>query len=123
MSRVPYTNTTNTGHYVGNVFVPANGTRTVDGRLLPPASAAPAAAPDDPLKLLASGPVKDVVAALPTLDAASCDALLEIERANKNRPSAVEAIELRKLEIVDAAEQEELARKAAEEAAAAAAKE
>lgn len=112
MSRVPYTNTSKTGHYIGTVFIPAGGTRTVDGRLLAPRTGAPAPADDDPLKKLATGPVKALVDALPTLDAAACDALLAFEREKeKPRSTAIEAIELRKLEILDAEEQ---ARKAAE---------
>lgn len=111
MSRVPYTNTSKAGHYIGNVFVPAGGTRTVDGRLLAPAAASPIEAVDDPMKQLAAGPVAAIIAALPTLDAAACEALLGFERENKKRSTAIEAIELRKLEILDAEEQ---ARKAAE---------
>ncbi len=110
MSRVPYTNTSNAGHYIGNVFVPAGATRTVDGRLLAP-QAASAPISEDPLAALAAGPVKGIIEALPGMDGTACDALLELERANKKRPSAIEAIELRKLEIIDA---EEEARKAAE---------
>lgn len=122
MSRVPYTNTSKAGHYIGNVFVPAGGTRTVDGRLLAPKTAAPAPAGDDPMKKLASGPVKALVDALPTLDAAACDALLAFEREKeKPRTTAIEAIELRKLEILDAEEQARQAAEAEEAARAAAA--
>lgn len=118
MSRTAYTNDTTTGHYIGNVFVPAGGTRTVDARLLAPTPAADEAPPANPLQILADGPVKGIVEALPALDAAGCDALLELERAGKKRGSAIEAIELRKLELVDEAAEAE---KAAVEAAAAAA--
>lgn len=122
MSRVPYTNTSKAGHYIGNVFVPAGGTRTVDGRLLAPQTAAPAPADDDPLKKLASGPVKALVDALPTLDAAACDALLAFEHEKeKPRSKVIEAIELRKLEILDAEEQARKAAEAEEAARAAAA--
>lgn len=101
MSRVPYTNTSKAGHYVGNVFVPAGATRTVDGRLLPPAAPAAEPAAADPLEALAGEPVKELIAALPNLSAEQCDRLLELERAGKNRSTAIQAIELRKLELVD----------------------
>lgn len=120
MSRVPYTNTTETGHYIGNTFVPAGGTRTVDSNNLASsaAAAAPLAEPDDPLKELAAGPVKAIVAALPTMDAEACDALLALEHEGKKRGTAIEAIGLRKLEILDEADQAAQAAAAASAAAA-----
>lgn len=119
MNRVPFHNSTDKGMYVGNVFIPAGGTRTVDAALLPPAQETPAeASPDagDPIAALAAGKVTEIVAALPGLDADQLKALDAAERAGKNRTTVLEAIALRQLEVEDQADQAEKERIAAEEA-------
>lgn len=115
MSRVTYTNTTDQARYVGNVLVPAHGTRTVDGSLLPsePTEAEPMI---DPLQALADGNAPEVIDALPGLDTAQLDALIVVERAGKDRKTVIEAIELRKLELIDEAELAAAEQAAAEQA-------
>lgn len=103
MSRKPYTNTTQADIYVGNVRIPAGGTRTVDSNLLPAEPTAEASPTADPLTALAGGKVTEVIAALPGLDEARLEQLAEIERGGKNRATLIEAIELAKLERVDQA--------------------
>lgn len=120
MSRIPYTNPLDVAVYIGGVCVPARGTRTVDGALLPPAAALAPPSPEHPLLALAGGSVKAIVAAIPDLADDDLDQLIEIERAGKDRSTLVEALELAKLERVDQREQADAAAKEAAAAEAAA---
>lgn len=95
-----YTNDTDKPQYVGGKLVPAGETRLVDLPLI--ATPAAAQAPQDPLRALAAGKVTDIVAALPTLDIAAVDQLQQIEEArDKPRSTLIQALELRRLEIIN----------------------
>ncbi len=101
-----YTNDTCKPQYVGGKLIPPGETRLVD---LPTVAAAPAAAEPaaDPLVLLSKRKVTDIVAALPSLASDDIDKLLALERAHdKPRTTLVQALELRKLEIIDMVESE-----------------
>lgn len=82
MDDIPVFNNTNTALWVGGQMVPPGETRLLPAHHVPahlhPAapSAAPAPPPADPLTELLAGSVKDVVAALPGLDA---EQLMELE--------------------------------------------
>lgn len=111
-----YTNDTDAPQYVGGKLIPPGETRLVDVPVIA-ASVAVAEAPQDPLLMLASGKVTDITSALPNLDANQVDVLLTAEngRAGGPRKTLIQALELRKLEIID------VAKRLADEAAAAAA--
>lgn len=122
MSRIPHTNTGDGPIYVGNVRIPAGGTRTVDSNLLPTTPATAETPPEDPLGALTelvTGKVTDVIGALASLDEVQLAQLAEIERGGKNRSTLIEAIELTLLERVDEREQAAASQAAASQAAAA----
>lgn len=113
MSRTTYTNPGKTGVYIGTVFIPAGGTRTVDAALIPPPSDAETPQTVVPLsEELAGKKVTDVIAELPTYSLARIDETLAAERAGKDRKTLVEALEFRRLEVLS--EQEDAARERAE---------
>lgn len=111
-----YTNDTDAPKYVGGKLIPPGETRLVDVPVIA-AGVAVAEAPQDPLLMLATGKVTDITAALPNLDADQVDVLLATEngRAGGPRKTLIQALELRKLEIID------VAKRLADEAAALAA--
>jgi len=113
-----YTNDTDAPKYVGGKLIPPGETRLVDVPVIA-ASAAAAEVPQDPLLALAAGRVADITAALPNLDAEQVDVLLAAEngRVGGPRKTLIQALELRKLEIIDVAKR--LADEAAARAAAA----
>ncbi len=96
-----YTNTTEQPQYVGGKLIPPGETRLVDMPTIV-AAPAPAATAEDRMVVLAKSKVSDIVAALPDLATADIDQLLAHENAQpKPRTTLVQALELRKLEIID----------------------
>lgn len=99
-----YTNDTDKPQYVGGKLVPPGETRLVDVPVITVGDAV-AEAPQDPLLVLAAGKVTDITAVLPNLDTEQVDVLLAAENGRKGGPrtTLVQALELRKLEIIDVA--------------------
>lgn len=100
--KVPFTNTKDHSVYSSDgQLVPAGETRMVLAPL--EQAAAPAAEPDHLLELLDNS-IADIVPHLANLDGPSLERLLAAEQSGKTRKSLMSAIELRQMEVADAAE-------------------
>lgn len=101
MSKVPFTNTGTTPIYSADgKLVPPGETRMIDAPLAPPADATPE---PDPLLGLLDNKIEDIVPHLASMDRDALARLLQAEQDGKTRKTLIGAIELRIMEVEDAA--------------------
>lgn len=101
MSKVPFTNTGNTPIYSADgKLVPPGETRMIDAPLAPAAEATPE---PDPVLGLLDNKIEDIVPHLAGMDGDALARLLKAEQDGKTRKTLIGAIELRIMEVEDAA--------------------
>lgn len=101
MSKVPFTNTGTTPIYSADGrLVPPGETRMIAA---PPAPAAEATPEPDPLLGLLDNKIEDIVPHLAGMDGVALAQLLQAEQDGKTRKTLIGAIELRIMEVEDAA--------------------